>query len=162
MQRRTDQGIFPSSITNLVTHTNIFKIAPAFVGICGTDLHEFLGGPNFSPVKPHPVTHESVPIGMGHEFSGTILEIGKGVTGPFKVGQKCAIQPTIYCGSCGACNAGVENACPNGGFIGLSGGGGGLSEEVVVPAEAVIPLPENVELDVGGESLGRIFEDTFC
>jgi len=126
------------------------QIAPAFVGICGTDLHEFMGGPNFSPVKPHPVTHESIPIGMGHEFSGTILEIGRNVTGPFKVGQKCAVQPTIWCGACGACNAGVENACPNGGFIGLSGGGGGLSEEVVVPAQAVLSLPESVELDVGG------------
>lgn len=126
------------------------KIAPAFVGICGTDLHEFMGGPNFSPVKPHPVTRETIPIGMGHEFSGTILEVGRNVSGPFKVGQKCAVQPTIYCGSCGACDNGVENACPNGGFIGLSGGGGGLSEEVVVPAEAVLPLPENVELDVGG------------
>jgi threonine dehydrogenase-like Zn-dependent dehydrogenase len=32
------------------------KIRPAFVGICGTDLHEYLGGPNFSPVTPHPVS----------------------------------------------------------------------------------------------------------
>jgi len=141
---------FPT-LTSVPTRlTVLLKIAPAFVGICGTDLHEFMGGPNFSPVKPHPVTRETIPIGMGHEFSGTILEIGEGVSGSFKVGQKCAVQPTIYCGSCGACDNGVENACPNGGFIGLSGGGGGLSDEVVVPAEAVLPLPENVELDVGG------------
>lgn len=77
--------------------------------------------PSFSPVHPHPVTKESVPIGMGHEFSGTIAEIGSDVTGDFKVGQKVAVQPTIYCGSCGACENGVENACANGGFIGLSG-----------------------------------------
>lgn len=32
------------------------KIRPAFVGICGTDLHEFLGGPTFAPVTPHPVS----------------------------------------------------------------------------------------------------------
>lgn len=104
---------------------------------------------SFSPVKPHPVTKETIPITIGHEFSGTIKNIGKGVSG-FKEGQKVAVQPTIYCGSCGACKNGVENACHNGGFIGLSGGGGGLSDEVVVPAEACLPLPDNVDLDIGG------------
>ncbi|TKA21651.1 hypothetical protein B0A54_18047, partial [Friedmanniomyces endolithicus] len=34
-------------------------------------------------------------------------------------------------------------------FVGLSGGGGGMSEEVVVPAEACLPLPDNVDLDIG-------------
>lgn len=60
---------------------------------------------------------------MGHEFSGTILEVHPDVpdASNFKVGQKCAIQPTIFCQSCGACRNGVENACANGGFIGLSG-----------------------------------------
>jgi threonine dehydrogenase-like Zn-dependent dehydrogenase len=60
---------------------------------------------------------------MGHEFSGTILEVHPEVpsASSFQIGQKCAIQPTIYCQSCGACRNGVENACANGGFIGLSG-----------------------------------------
>jgi len=97
------------------------------------------------------VTHETVPIGMGHEFSGTVVEIGPGVSAAFKfeVGQKVVVQPTISCGTCWACKAGIENACPNGGFIGLSGGGGGLSEEVVVPANAVLLLPDNLDLDIG-------------
>lgn len=91
---------------------------------------------------------------MGHEFSGTISEIGAGGQSgsQFTVGQKVAIRPTIYCGSCGACRYGIDNACANGGFIGLSGGGGGLSDEVVVPQEAVHVLPENVDLDIGGRS----------
>ncbi|EKG15978.1 Alcohol dehydrogenase superfamily zinc-containing [Macrophomina phaseolina MS6] len=126
------------------------KIAPAYVGICGTDLHEYLGGPTFAPVDPHPVTKETIPITFGHEFSGIIKEIGSKVPqGLFRVGQKVAIQPTVYCDSCGACKSGVENACYNGGFIGLSGGGGGLSDAVVVPARAVLPLPDNVPLDIG-------------
>jgi threonine dehydrogenase-like Zn-dependent dehydrogenase len=60
---------------------------------------------------------------MGHEFSGTIIEVHPDVpdASSFHVGQKCAIQPTIFCQSCGACRNGVENACANGGFIGLSG-----------------------------------------
>ncbi|KAB2577001.1 Sorbitol dehydrogenase [Lasiodiplodia theobromae] len=126
------------------------KITPAYVGICGTDLHEYLGGPTFAPTEPHPVTHDTIPITFGHEFSGVIREIGDQVPqGQFRVGQKVAIQPTVYCEACGACRNGAENACHNGGFIGLSGGGGGLSDAVVVPARAVLPLPDNVPLDIG-------------
>ena len=59
------------------------------------------------------------------------------------------MQPTIFCAHCGACKAGAENACANGGFVGLSGGGGGISDEVVVPAEACFPLSDKIDLDVG-------------
>ena len=114
----------------------------------GTDLHEYLGGPTFSPVEPHPVTKEKIPITIGHEFSGTVTEVGKGVT-KFEVGQYVCVQPTIYCGSCGPCKADAENSCINGGFVGLSGAGGGMSEEVVVPERAVFKLPKGMSLDVG-------------
>lgn len=124
------------------------RIAPAYVGICGTDLHEYLGGPTFAPTKPHPVTNDTIPITLGHEFSGTVTEVGPDVTS-FSIGQNIVVQPTIYCGTCNACTAGVENVCYNGGFIGLSGGGGGLSDSVVVPEGAVLALPDHVPLDVG-------------
>lgn len=94
------------------------------------------------------MTGETIPITFGHEFSGTILEVGSGVTG-FKPGQHVAIQPTIYDGTCSACHRGLENICYNGGFVGLSGWGGGLSDAVTVPANYVLPLPENVPLDIG-------------
>ncbi|KAF6785025.1 putative alcohol dehydrogenase, zinc-containing [Colletotrichum sojae] len=127
------------------------KIAPAFVGICGTDLHEYLGGPNFCPASRHPVTGDTIPVTLGHEFSGVIKEIGSEVEAGenIKVGQPCAVQPTVYCGKCAACASGAENACHTGGFIGLSGGGGGLSGAVCVPADQVFPLPEGVPLELG-------------
>ncbi|OBR12755.1 putative Alcohol dehydrogenase, zinc-containing [Colletotrichum higginsianum IMI 349063] len=129
---------------------NQVKIAPAFVGICGTDLHEYLGGPNFCPASRHPVTGDSIPVTLGHEFSGVIKEIGSEVRAAhLRVGLPCAVQPTVYCGKCAACAAGAENACHTGGFIGLSGGGGGLSEAVSVPADQVFPLPEGVPLELG-------------
>ncbi|RMZ71361.1 BDH1-stereospecific (2R 3R)-23-butanediol dehydrogenase [Pyrenophora seminiperda CCB06] len=124
------------------------RIAPAFVGICGTDLHEYLGGPTFAPRTPHPCTNETIPITLGHEFSGTVTEVGS-ADSAFTVGQNVVVQPTIYCGTCEACTAGSENVCYNGGFIGLSGGGGGLSGSVVVPEGAVLSLPNNVPLDIG-------------
>ncbi|KAF5023286.1 hypothetical protein F66182_4667 [Fusarium sp. NRRL 66182] len=124
------------------------KVAPAFVGICGTDLHEYIGGPNFCPTSPHAVTRETIPVTLGHEFSGVISEVGPGVTG-FEVGQPCAVQPTIFCGNCAACHSHSENVCHTGGFVGLSGGGGGLSEAVSVSATHVFPLPQNVSLEMG-------------
>ncbi|KAI8654131.1 hypothetical protein NCS56_01369700 [Fusarium sp. Ph1] len=124
------------------------KIAPAFVGICGTDLHEYLGGPNFCPTTAHPVTKETIPVTLGHEFSGIISEVGPGVEG-FEVGQACAVQPTIFCGHCAACDSHSENVCHDGGFVGLSGGGGGLSEAVCVNATHVFPLPKHLSLEIG-------------
>ncbi|PSN66439.1 sorbitol dehydrogenase [Corynespora cassiicola Philippines] len=126
------------------------RVSPSYVGICGTDLHEYLGGPTFAPLTPHPVTRETIPITLGHEFSGVISELGPGVSPTsFRIGQPVVVQPSIYCSACSACRAGAENVCYNGGFIGLSGGGGGLSDSVVVPERAVLKLPENVPLDVG-------------
>lgn len=141
----------PPSHHHLTFHLDTNKhdqVAPAYVGICGTDLHEYLGGPTFAPTKPHPVTHDTIPICLGHEFSGTVTELGSDVSS-FSIGQPVVVQPTISCGTCEACAAGVENVCYNGGFIGLSGGGGGLSDSVVVPQGAVLALPSNVPLDVG-------------
>ena len=124
------------------------RIAPAYVGICGSDLHEYLGGPTFAPTEPHPCTKDTIPITLGHEFSGIVTEVGS-PDSAFSVGQNVCIQPSIYCGVCEACKAGCENVCFNGGFIGLSGGGGGLSDSVVVPEAAVLHLPPNIPLDVG-------------
>ena len=49
----------------------------AWCGICGTDLHEYLEGPIFIPPagQPHPISGESAPVTMGHEFSGTVTAV---------------------------------------------------------------------------------------
>ncbi|KAF1969470.1 hypothetical protein BU23DRAFT_652990 [Bimuria novae-zelandiae CBS 107.79] len=70
------------------------RVAPAYVGICGTDLHEYLGGPTFAPVEPHPISGDTIPIVLGHEFSGTITEVGPGVS-QFKPGQHVVLAETV-------------------------------------------------------------------
>ncbi|KAF9736662.1 hypothetical protein PMIN06_002695 [Paraphaeosphaeria minitans] len=124
------------------------RVAPSYVGICGTDLHEFLGGPTFAPVTPHPLSHDTIPITLGHEFSGVVSEVGPNVS-QFKPGHHVVVQPTLSCGRCSACSCGAENVCEKGGFIGLSGGGGGLSGSVVVPQGCVLSLPEQIPLKIG-------------
>jgi len=96
------------------------KVRPSWCGICGTDLHEYLGGPNLCPTTPHPITKETVPLTFGHEFSGIVDAVGQGVT-KYKKGDRVVIQPIIYDGSCGACTAGQINCCYSNGFVGLSG-----------------------------------------
>src|SRR6266851_1217210 len=42
-------------------------IEVALCGICGTDLHEYIDGPQYIPLEPHPLTGAAAPIVMGHE-----------------------------------------------------------------------------------------------
>ena len=126
------------------------KIAPKFCGICGSDLHEYLGGNNLIPAPghPHPITNEVSPLTLGHEFSGIVEEVGEGVNG-VKPGDRVCVQPTIYDGSCRACKRGLVNCCDKNGFVGLSGWHGGLCDHMVVPESCVKKLPDNVSLEVG-------------
>ena len=116
-------------------------IAIAWCGICGTDLHEYLEGPIFIPPtgRPHPLTHETEPVTMGHEFSGTITALGEGVT-DLTVGENVVVEPYFVCGVCAPCKAGHYNVCTKMGFIGLAGGGGGLSEKIAVDRRWVHPI----------------------
>ncbi|TFC94065.1 MULTISPECIES: 2,3-butanediol dehydrogenase [Cryobacterium] len=123
------------------TRSGTVKIAVAWCGICGTDLHEYLDGPIFisEPGHPHPLSHESLPVTMGHEFSGTIEEVGDGVEN-LKVGDNVVVEPYFVCNECPPCAAGNYHLCEKMGFIGLAGGGGGLSEKVVVDQRWVHPI----------------------
>lgn len=129
---------------------NEVQVDVAACGICGSDLHEYTAGPIFVPEQgnPHPVTGEELPIPMGHEFAGEVTAIGENVD-DVDVGDRVAVNPIVYCGECQYCEAGMYHLCESGGFIGLSGGGGGLSETVVVSEEKAITLPDGVPTEYG-------------
>jgi (R,R)-butanediol dehydrogenase/meso-butanediol dehydrogenase/diacetyl reductase len=118
-------------------------------GICGSGLHEYSTGPNFIPADtPHPVTNQTAPVTMGHEFSGTITEVGTNVTTRSR-GETVAVNPIIYCGECVQCRHSNYRLCESFGFHGISGNGGGFAESVVVDAEKAVPLGNDVSLEYG-------------
>lgn len=126
------------------------KLQNAFAGICGSDLHVYYSpeaaGLDFD--HPHPVTGSTLPQILGHEFSGTVVELGEGVTN-VAVGDRVAVWPIYFCGECPACKKGMYNACQKIGFHGLSSNGGGMAEFTTVPAVKLHVLPENVDLRLG-------------
>lgn len=121
-------------------------IAVAYCGICGSDLHEYADGPHAIPVsEPHPESGTTAPIIIGHEFCGTVVEVGSGVSG-FAPGDRVAVEPHYRCGVCPRCLNGEYNICRHFGFAGLMGDGG-MAERAVVPAYMLHRLPDTVSLE---------------
>ncbi|QZY51506.1 2,3-butanediol dehydrogenase [Leucobacter tenebrionis] len=127
------------------------KLQNAYAGICGSDLHFFYHPETLplDPNQPHPLTGAKLPQTLGHEFAGTVVEVGEGVT-KVRVGDRAAVYPLVAsCGECAACRAGIFFACPLMASLGASANGGGLSEYAVVDASNLHVLPENVSLQMG-------------
>lgn len=122
---------------------NDLRVKVAKCGICGSDLHEYVNGPHAIPVsKEHPLSRRKAPIVLGHEFCGTVVQVGSEVT-TFREGQRVVIEPEYRCGSCTACRRGEYNLCESMGFAGLMGDGG-MAEEATIPAYMAHALPETV------------------
>ncbi len=126
------------------------KVQVSWCGICGSDLHEYCAGPIFvpKPGSPHPLTGVAMPVVMGHEFGGEVVEVGEDVS-RVGVGDRVAVEPIYRCGECPECRRGAYNLCRSLGFHGLSGGGGGFSEFTVVPEYMTHKLPDGVSDEEG-------------
>ncbi len=126
------------------------KLRNAYSGICGSDLHVYYApeASGLDYTQPHPLTGSMPPQVLGHEFSGTVVELGEGVDG-VAVGDRVAVWPVYHCGTCAACRAGMVNTCRSFGFHGLTSQGGGMAEYTTVPATMLHRLPDEVDLRMG-------------
>jgi (R,R)-butanediol dehydrogenase/meso-butanediol dehydrogenase/diacetyl reductase len=125
------------------------KIQVGAAGICGSDIHEYVGGPISVPMSsPHPLTGETAPVVFGHELAGTVTEIGPGVT-RVDVGDRVAVNAALSCGRCDSCARGWTNVCRSIGFHGVTGGGGGFAAFDVVPESNLHLLPDEISDEVG-------------
>jgi len=133
-----DRSLQPTTLEERNLGPNEARVGVAFCGICGSDLHL-----RHSPaVAPGSV--------MGHEFSGTVSELGDTVQG-FAVGDRVAVYPFVSCGECPNCLRGDAHVCVNAATTGLGLGmnPGGYAESVVVDASMLVPLPDDLSMEHG-------------
>ncbi|WP_327341898.1 zinc-dependent alcohol dehydrogenase [Streptomyces europaeiscabiei] len=112
------------------------ELAPAYVGICGTDLHIFHGDMD---------TRVRTPAVLGHEMSGRIISTGPDVTG-WAPGDAVTVMPLRWDNTCPACQAGHQHICQHLDFIGIDSPGA-MQQRWTVPASTLIRLPDTLPLD---------------
>jgi L-iditol 2-dehydrogenase len=113
-------------------------IRVAYAGVCGSDLHAFLG--------THPF--RVPPVVLGHELSGEVAEVGEGVS-EFAPGDLVTVMPTLGCGACRACLAGRPNICENKVVPGIKGWQGAFAEYFAAPTAVTYPLGPHTTLVQG-------------
>ncbi len=106
-------------------------------GICGSELSGYLGQNSLR--RP--------PLIMGHEFAGTVVEVGARATGR-TVGERLTVNPMVPDNSCAMCRSGAEHLCLHRSLIGAHRPGA-FAEYVAVPAKACYPLPDSLD-DIAG------------
>jgi len=120
----------------------------SYCGICGTDLHEYLHGPIQIPQKPHPFSKAVLPLILGHEFSGVVLETGSEVQN-VRAGDRVSIQPNVIPGGDYYDRRGWSHLSDNLAVVGLSYPWGGMAERCLVYDYNVAKLPPEVSDEQG-------------
>lgn len=111
-------------------------------GICGTDLRILRTG--------HRRLDANTPRILGHELSGTIVEVGSEVRG-LERDTRVAVAPNMGCGHCNLCESGYTQICPD--YISFGVGlDGAFSEYMLIPAntiqqENIFRLPDSIPFD---------------
>ncbi len=123
--RNTEDGIKVLDVPAPEPTGDQVRVRVAATGICGSDLHLLGWGP--------------MPVILGHEIAGWLDD-----------GTPVALEPVHRCGTCDRCLDGDTHLCREAQSIGI-GIDGGMADELVVPPECVVPLPDG--LAVGDASL---------
>ena len=111
---------------------NAIRVAVAYCGICGTDLHKFEGKSGSRPLR--------LPVPLGHEISGVVEEVGANVT-RFRPGDRVTVDPNWSCGGCRMCKDGLTHMCEN-----SRGVVKGMADFICPPQENVYPIPDSLSL----------------
>lgn len=110
-----------------------------YAGICGSDLHAYNYDRGYEFM--------TVPVILGHEFVGEVVELGSGVN-EFKRGERVVAEASQYCGSCINCRDGRTNICENIRLFGLHLHGG-MAEYACVNARYLHKLPKGLPSSAG-------------
>jgi len=99
------------------------------VGICGSDMHAYLGHDARRPA----------PLILGHEAAGVI------VGGPLD-GKRVTVNPLVTCGTCAACMSGRENLCGARQIISMPPREGAFAQFISMPDVNLVEVPEGVPM----------------
>ena len=115
--------------------------------ICGSDIHAFHASPSIMNMM-------KLPVILGHETCGEIVEVGEGVTN-LKKGDLVSPEPHIFCGVCYYCQTGAALNCQNMGIFGISTDGA-FAEYAKIPESACWKHPKGTSYELGAihEPLG--------
>ncbi len=136
IKKKPEVGLWleESPIPKCGDHDVLIKIHKT--SICGTDLHIYKWDKWAQKNVP-------VPLIVGHEFVGEIVEIGRAVKG-IKIGSRVSGEGHITCGFCPNCRKGLKHLCIHTQGIGYHKPGC-FAEYFVLPAENVFILPDSIE-----------------
>jgi L-iditol 2-dehydrogenase len=108
------------------------------VSVCGSDVHQSRNTHSW-PVN--------IPVVLGHEFSGTVARLGRGVTG-FREGDRVVSETAAeICGTCLLCRTGRYNLCTERKGFGY-GVNGAMAQFVRVPARCLHQIPDSLPFDI--------------
>jgi len=111
-----------------------------YASICGTDLHIW----NWDAWAQRTIP---VPLVVGHEFMGQVIEVGSEVSG-YAIGQRVAVEGHVTCGHCRNCRAGRRHLCRNTVGIGVQRAGA-FADFIAVPAGNAYVLPAGMPDEIG-------------
>jgi threonine 3-dehydrogenase len=104
--------------------------------ICGTDIHIY----NWDEWAQK---HIQVPLVVGHEFVGEVVELGKEVQNYFAIGQRVSGEGHISCGHCRNCRAGRAHLCRRNMSVGVTRAGC-FAEYIAIPAIQAYAIPDDI------------------
>ena len=140
VKSRREPGIWMEDVATPSIGPNDLLVRVHYASICGTDLHIV----NWDEWAQRTI---KTPLVIGHEFEGTIVEIGSEVAG-FTPGQRVAVEGHVTCGHCRNCRAGRRHLCRNTKGIGVDRDGA-FAEFVAVPASNAYVLPPGMPDEIG-------------
>ena len=139
VKAKPERGIWMEDLPPPEVGPNDVLIRVSKTAICGTDIHIF----QWDDWAQHTIP---VPMAVGHEFSGRIVECGSEVRG-FEPGDRVSAEGHITCGVCRNCRAGRRHLCMNTVGVGVNRAGA-FAEYIAVPAFNVFKLPEAISDDM--------------
>ncbi|HEU4983412.1 MAG TPA: alcohol dehydrogenase catalytic domain-containing protein, partial [Acidobacteriaceae bacterium] len=136
---KAERGLWIEDVPEPRVGTNDVKIRVLATGICGTDLHIFEWDAWAQKTIP-------VPLVIGHEFVGEIVEVGSNVT-DFQVGDRVSGEGHVVCGRCRNCLAGRRHLCAHTQGVGVNRAGA-FAEFIVLPMGNIWRHSSGIPLEV--------------